>query len=40
MLSGFRVLKNKDFIERGLYIIGFPLIVAIVLLFLPADLKK
>lgn len=40
MLSGFRVIKNEDFNERELYIIGFPLIIAIGLLFLPADLKN
>lgn len=35
MLSGFRVIKNEDFSERELYIIGVPLIFAIGLLFMP-----
>lgn len=37
MLNGFRVVKNADFSERELYIIGIPLIFAIGLLFLPKD---
>lgn len=40
MLSGFRVIKNEDFSERELYIIGVPLIVAIGILFMPAEVKK
>lgn len=39
MLSGFRVIKNEEFSERELYIIGVPLIVAIGLIFIPASLK-
>lgn len=39
MLSGFRVIKNAEFSERELYIIGVPLIVAIGLLFMPASLS-
>ena len=39
MLSGFRVIKNEEFSERELYIIGVPLIIAIGLLFMPAELK-
>ncbi|MGO2722646.1 MAG: uracil-xanthine permease family protein [Lactobacillus sp.] len=39
MLSGFRVIKNAEFSERELYIIGVPLIVAIGLLFKPASLS-
>ena len=33
LLSGFRVIKNEEFSERELYIIGVPLIIAIGLLF-------
>ncbi len=40
MLSGFRVIKNQEFSERELYIIGVPLIVAIGLLFMPAKVKQ
>ena len=40
MLSGFRVIKNEEFTERELYIIGVPLIVAIGLLFMPAEVKQ
>jgi NCS2 family nucleobase:cation symporter-2 len=40
MLSGFRVIKNQEFSERELYIIGVPLIVAIGLLFMPAEVKQ
>lgn len=39
MLSGFRVIKNQAFSERELYIIGVPLIIAIGLLFMPAEIK-
>lgn len=37
MLNGFRVVKNEDFSERELYIIGIPLIFAIGLLFIPKE---
>lgn len=37
MLNGFRVVKNADFSERELYIIGIPLIFAIGLLFIPKE---
>ncbi|MGX7197299.1 uracil-xanthine permease family protein [Enterococcus olivae] len=40
MLSGFRVIKNEEFSERELYIIGVPLIFAIGLLFMPAEVKQ
>ncbi|AUJ30308.1 MAG: solute carrier family 23 protein [Liquorilactobacillus hordei] len=40
MLSGFRVIKNEEFSERELYIIGVPLIFAIGLLFMPSSLSK
>lgn len=40
MLSGFRVIKNQEFSERELYIIGVPLIFAIGLLFMPAEVKQ
>lgn len=40
MLSGFRVIKNEEFSERELYIIGVPLIFAIGLLFMPNEVKK
>lgn len=39
LLSGFRVIKNEEFSERELYIIGVPLIIAIGLLFMPTELK-
>lgn len=37
MLNGFRVVKDADFSERELYIIGIPLIFAIGLLFIPKE---
>ncbi len=40
LLSGFRVIKNEEFSERELYIIGVPLIIAIGLLFMPAEIKE
>ncbi len=40
LLSGFRVIKNEEFSERELYIIGVPLILAIGLLFMPAEIKQ
>jgi len=40
MLSGFRVVKNQEFSERELYIIGVPLIVAIGLLFMPTEVTE
>lgn len=40
MLSGFRVIKNESFSERELYIIGVPIIVALGLIFMPAELKS
>ncbi|MCD5002648.1 purine/pyrimidine permease [Enterococcus saccharolyticus] len=40
MLSGFRVIKNEEFSERELYIIGVPLICAIGLLFMPLEVKQ
>ncbi len=40
MLNGFRVVKDCEFSERELYIIGIPLVFAMGLLFLPADVKK
>lgn len=40
MLSGFRVIKHEEFSERELYIIGVPLICAIGLLFMPAEVKQ
>ena len=39
LLNGFRVVKNLDFSERELYIIGVPLMFTIGLLFIPAELK-
>lgn len=39
MLSGFRVIKNESFSERELYIIGVPIIIALGLIFMPAELK-
>ena len=39
LLNGFRVVKNLDFSERELYIIGVPLMFTIGLLFIPAGLK-
>lgn len=40
LLNGFRVVKNLDFSERELYIIGVPLMFTIGLLFIPAELKS
>lgn len=37
MLNGFRVVKDAEFNERELYIIGIPLIFAIGLLFIPKE---
>ena len=37
MLNGFRVVKNLNFSERELYIIGIPLIFAVGLLFIPKE---
>ena len=39
LLNGFRVVKDLDFSERELYIIGVPLMFTIGLLFIPAELK-
>lgn len=40
MLNGFRVVKNAEFNERELYIIGLPLIFAIGLLFIPKEVVQ
>ncbi|MGX7111724.1 uracil-xanthine permease family protein [Gemella cuniculi] len=40
LLNGFRVVKNLDFSERELYIIGVPLMFTIGLLFIPTELKN
>ena len=40
LLNGFRVVKNLDFSERELYIIGVPLMFTIGFLFIPAELKS
>ena len=39
LLNGFKVVKDLDFSERELYIIGVPLMFTIGLLFIPAELK-
>lgn len=36
MLSGFRVIKDHQFSEREMYVVGVPLIFAMALLFIPA----
>ena len=37
MLSGFRVIKNYDFNEREMYVVGIPLVFALALIFLPSS---
>ncbi len=39
LLNGFRVVKDCEFSERELYIIGIPLIFAMALSFLPKEVK-
>jgi NCS2 family nucleobase:cation symporter-2 len=40
MLSGLQVIRQQEFAERDLYILGIPIIMTLALILIPSQLTK